>query len=84
MVTPAVKREAVVHLCSAFEVSERRACSMIEVPRMTVRYRSRRPDEARGRLISQSKLEARPISPSMYRRLMRCKATTSFWGLRFA
>lgn len=45
MVTPAVKREAVVHLCSAFEVSERRACSAIEVPRMTVRYRSRRPDD---------------------------------------
>jgi putative transposase len=45
MVTPAVKREAVVHLRSAFEVSERRACSMIEVARMTVRYRSRRPDD---------------------------------------
>jgi putative transposase len=45
MVTLAVKREAVVHLRSAFEVSERRACSVIEVPRMTVRYRSRRPDD---------------------------------------
>jgi putative transposase len=45
MVTPAVKREAVVHLRSAFEVSERRACSVIEVARMTVRYRSRRPDD---------------------------------------
>jgi putative transposase len=45
MVTPAVKREAVVHLCSAFEVSERRACSAIEVPRATIRYRSRRPDD---------------------------------------
>ena len=31
MVTPAVKREAVVHLRSAFEASERRACSVIEV-----------------------------------------------------
>jgi putative transposase len=45
MVTPAARREAVVHLRSAFEVSERRACSVIEVPRMTVRYRSRRPDD---------------------------------------
>ena len=45
MVTPAVKREAVVHLCSAFEVSERRACSAIEVHRATIRYRSRRPDD---------------------------------------
>lgn len=45
MVTPAVRREAVVHLCSAFEVSERRACSAIEAHRATVRYRSRRPDD---------------------------------------
>jgi len=30
MVTPAAKREAVVHLRSAFEVSERRACSVLE------------------------------------------------------
>jgi putative transposase len=49
MVTPAVKREAVVHLRSAFEVSERRACSVIEVPRMTVRYRLRRPDDPKLR-----------------------------------
>lgn len=45
MVTPAVRREAVAHLCAAFEVSERRACSAIEVHRATVRYRSRRPDD---------------------------------------
>jgi putative transposase len=49
MVTPAVKREAVVHLRSAFPVSERRTCSVIEVPRMTVRYRSRRPDDLKLR-----------------------------------
>ena len=49
MVTPAVKREAIVHLRSAFEVSERRACSVIAVPRMTVRYRLRRPDDAKLR-----------------------------------
>ena len=29
MVTPAAKREAVAHLRTAFEVSERRACRMI-------------------------------------------------------
>lgn len=45
MVTPAVRREAVGHLCAAFEVSERRACSAIAVPRATVRYRSRRPGD---------------------------------------
>ena len=52
MVTPAVKREAVAHVRSAFELSERRACRMIGCVRMTVRYRSRRPadTELRGRL----------------------------------
>ena len=52
MVTPAVKREAVAHVRSAFELSERRACRMIGCVRMTVRYRSRRPadTELRERL----------------------------------
>ena len=40
---PAAKREAVAHLCTAFDMSERRACRTIECVRMTVRYRSRRP-----------------------------------------
>jgi hypothetical protein len=38
MVTPAAKREAVAHLCSAFDMSERRACRTIGCVRMTVRY----------------------------------------------
>ena len=46
MVTPAVKREAVAHLRSAFDMSERRACRTINCVRMTMRYRSRRPDDA--------------------------------------
>ena len=46
MVTPAAKREAVAHLCTAFEMSERRACRTIGCVRMTVRYRSRRSDDA--------------------------------------
>jgi putative transposase len=46
MVTPAAKREAVVHLCSAFEVSERRACSVLGADRASVRYRSTRPYDA--------------------------------------
>jgi putative transposase len=45
MVTPAVKREAVVHLRQAHEMSERRACRVIGCVRMTVRYRSRRIDD---------------------------------------
>ena len=46
MVTPAVKREAVAHLRQAHEMSERRACRVIGCVRMTVRYRSRRIDDA--------------------------------------
>ena len=49
MVAPAAKREAVAHLRTGFGMSERRACSVIEVPRMSVRYRSRRPDDLRLR-----------------------------------
>ena len=45
MVTPAAKREAVAHMRTRFAVSERRACSVIEVDRMMVRYRSIRPDD---------------------------------------
>jgi len=49
MVTPAVKREAVAHLKSDHEMSERRACKVIGCDRMTVRYRSRRPDDPKLR-----------------------------------
>ena len=50
MVTPAAKREAVAQLRCAFDMSERRACRAIGCVRMTVRYRSRRPDDADLRL----------------------------------
>jgi len=49
MVTPAARREAVAHLQVAYEVSERRACSTLEADRTSVRYRSRRPDDAPAR-----------------------------------
>jgi len=45
MVTPAAKREAIAHVRSAFELSERRACRTIGCVRMTVRYCSRRPQD---------------------------------------
>src|SRR5215831_1782285 len=45
MVAPAAKRQAVAHLCKVYEVSQRRACRTIGCERMTVRYRSRRPDD---------------------------------------
>jgi putative transposase len=39
-------REGVAHLRTVFELSERRACQILGADRKTVRYRSRRPDEA--------------------------------------
>jgi putative transposase len=45
MVGPAAKREAVARLRDRFQMSERRACSVIAVARKMVRYRSRRPPE---------------------------------------
>ena len=46
MVTPVARREAVAHLKAEFEVSERRACSVLDADRSSVRYRSVRPDDA--------------------------------------
>jgi len=45
MVTPAARREAVAHLRTALEMSERRACTILGASRMTVRYRSLRPPD---------------------------------------
>ncbi len=45
MVTPAGRREAVAHLRTKFEVSERRACAALAVDRTSARYRSIRPDD---------------------------------------
>jgi putative transposase len=37
--------EAAAHLSQHYEVSQRRACQVIDADRSTVRYRSRRPDD---------------------------------------
>jgi len=41
MVEPAAKREAVVHLRERFQMSERRACTVIAADRKMIRYRPR-------------------------------------------
>ena len=46
MVTPAAEREAVALLKADHEMSERRACKLLQCCRMTVRYASVRPDDA--------------------------------------
>ena len=68
MVTPAVKREAVAHLKTVAEMSERRACRVIGCERMTVRYRSRRLEDSalRERLLALAR-ERRRFG---YRRLL--------------
>lgn len=52
MVGPVAKREAVAHLRAVMDLSERRACQIINADRTMVRYQSRRPSEAelRGKL----------------------------------
>lgn len=50
MVTPVARREAAAHLRQHYEVSQRRACKAVGVDRSTVRYRSRRPDDASIRI----------------------------------
>jgi putative transposase len=46
MVTPAARREAVAHLSQSYEVSQRRACQVIDADRTSMRYRSVRPGDA--------------------------------------
>jgi putative transposase len=52
MVRPAAKREAVAYLREHFQMSERRACSVLAADRKMIRYTSRRPPETelRGKL----------------------------------
>ena len=44
--TPVAKRKAVVHLMEVHQVSQRRACDVLQVDRSSVRYLSRRGDDA--------------------------------------
>ena len=46
MVTPAAAREAAAYLQAAYEMSERRASRLVGQDRSSLRYRSRRPDDA--------------------------------------
>ena len=45
MVRPAAKREAVAYLREHFQMSERRACTVLAADRKMIRYASRRPPE---------------------------------------
>jgi len=68
VVTPVAKRQAVAHLIASHEVSERRACAVLQADRSSVRYRSRRPCDTSLRLrIRQLAQERRRFG---YRRLL--------------
>ena len=49
MVGPAAEREAAAHLQTVFEMSQRRACTIIKADRTSVRYRSRRAPDTKLR-----------------------------------
>jgi len=67
MVTPGARRKAVAHLRDTHQVSERRACSVIDADRSMVRYRCRRPaDEDLRRRLRELSAERRRFG---YRRL---------------
>ncbi len=76
MVTPAARREAVALLRKTLEVSERRACTMIGICRMTVRYRSTQPDD--GLLRDRMKALAHERRRFGYRRLHICSAVKCY------
>ena len=61
MVTPAAKRQAVAHLVTSYEMSERRACRVIGCCRMTMRYEAIRQDDPvlRERLKDLAKVRRR-------------------------
>lgn len=65
--TPAARREAVAHLRGRFAVSERCACRLVGVSRLTVRYRRRRRNDAA--LIERLQTLARQRPRFGYRRL---------------
>jgi len=46
MVRPVAKREAVAHLRTVYQMSERRACAVVGADRKMIRYRSCRPADA--------------------------------------
>ena len=59
MVTPVARREAAVHLCQSYEVSQRRACKAIGADRSSARYRRRRPDDGAIRIRLRALAESR-------------------------
>jgi putative transposase len=74
MVTPAARREAVVHATENHGVSERRACRTIGADRSSARYRSRRPhDTELRRRLRELASERRRFGYRRLHILIRCE-----------
>ena len=67
MVTPAAHREAAAYLQTTYEMSQRRACRVIDTDRTSVRYQATRPDD--GALRERLKVLAQERRRFGYRRL---------------
>lgn len=67
MVTPAAHREAAAYLQTTYEMSQRRACRVIDTDRTSVRYQATRPDD--GALRERLKALAQERRRFGYRRL---------------
>ena len=69
MVTPAARRQAAGFLQADFEVSERRACSVVELPRATCRYQSERVEDPQLR--KDPRVNVVDVSTVNYQYVMR-------------
>ena len=67
MVTLAQRREAIAHLETAHQMSERRVCRIIGVDRTSIRYRATKPDD--GELRARIRALAHERRRFGYRRL---------------
>jgi putative transposase len=84
MVTPAARRLAVSHAVETFGVSQRRACTIIQADRSSIRYRQRRPDDAalRARLRELAAVRRRFGYRRLHVLLMREGVTVNHKKLR--
>src|SRR5215218_7923856 len=84
MVTPAARRLAVSHAVETLGVSQRRACTIIQADRSSIRYRQRRPDDAalRARLRELAAVRRRFGYRRLHVLLMREGVTVNHKKLR--
>jgi len=76
------RRAEVRRLRGEFITSERRVCGLMEIPRMSYRYQSRRDDSAlRERLLALAREKPRYGHRRLHLRLERCEPSVSVRGI---